>query len=270
MESSSKENVLKKQIKAGNILWVESFIFVNPISFDYAKGDWLLTIAFNSPLELNGEVLPFDCWSIHYAESSGSGRVLSKSGKGQFLFISIHENYYDFNFNALKHQAPVSVSAMRCILNILSKAFGLDTYSEIWVENYLYLLLAELSHSKPQKSSFTFEEIKCVYGIVNSIEITKNPHFPKPSELVRLSQMPTHRLQRACLETYGLSMQSIIQHLKLKRAFEDIVYKKVDPSTSGFELGFKYYGNFVTAFKKYYGVTPASLASFYSGSPRLF
>jgi AraC-like DNA-binding protein len=266
MDLTLPENIREMQLPTATIIWIESFQFSKPVDFNNLDSCWILVFALNDNIEVNGKLLPPDSWSMYFAESLSPIHVRCPSGKGQSLVLELHENpYAEFNLKSM-HQGAVSCPAMLSILEILYKSFGQPHYEEIWAEILTYKLLAELSHPIGRKSSFSFEEIKQLYRVVTSLANIDNSKYPMPSQLIESSKMPTHRFQRACLEIYGKSLQSILQHLKMKKAFDDILFKSRNPQTIAMDLGFKHYNNFTTSFRKYFEITPATASHYYDGS----
>jgi AraC-like DNA-binding protein len=271
LKSNFREPALEKQIDGGYILWIETFPDSSPVNHANLKDQWFVSLALDGNIEVNRQILSKNFWSISYAKSSANLTIRPLSGKGHFLCIFLYEpTFLEYKVSALSQSGPVSSLIMDTVLGILSRISSQVSHPDIWIKSYLILLLTELCNANLKRSPFEFEEMRKVYHIVESLSGIANTQYPTPSQVIQRSQMQTHRFQRACLEMYGTSIQSIIQHLKMKKAFEDIVQKNRDVATTSTELGFTHSGNFVTAFRKHFGITPTFMFPFYRPSSTPF
>jgi AraC-like DNA-binding protein len=184
---------------------------------------------------------------------------------GHFISILLHKNpYAEFITGGIQQEGGILSSMGYPLLKLISLMHTRTpgSHKERWVPAYIRLLFAELRREPLKKSSFRFTELKTVFDAVEELQTTSSD-FPAASELIVKTGIPKFRFEKSCQALYGQPIKKIIQHLKMKRGFEELVNRGKNVMFTHTELGYDHSENFTTAFHKHFGITPLQAVKFH-------
>jgi AraC-like DNA-binding protein len=216
----------------------------------------VVDFALDQAFDIDGDALEAGTWRTSLC--TGGKRKIKGIGwnKGYFFSAHIHENHYmEFETGRFRKNGFFTAPMAYPILKLIS---GMhiqdgDENSSLRTMSYIHSLFGLLKHEPSRKSSVVFGELKIIFEAIERLE-TIVPPFPVPSQLAHMSGIKSYRFQRGCLALFGQPPQQIIQHLKMKRAFEDLLDRRKTIQRTSATLGYRHVPNFSTAFHIHFGI----------------
>ena len=216
----------------------------------------VIDFAPDQDLELNGVLIPAASWRMERYRAPQKKVLNTGTGTGHYFSITISENHYpEWGIDGYAQRGMLNVPIVFTLLKIINRVIKPQGHDEIWMEAYIHLLREQLEKPVTKKVGPRFVELKTIYEMGEGLN-ELNTNFPVPGELVRSSGLGINRFQKSFRECHGLSLQKMIQHLKMKRALESILLDGKSISHTSLELGYQHTANFITAFHKHFDITP--------------
>jgi AraC-like DNA-binding protein len=223
-----------------------------------------LDFAFDGAFEINGTLLPASYWRS--SECLIAERKIKTAGADSAYFFSVklHKNPYSVcQKNGIAKEGLFTATMGYPILKLISEMENgnADDTQELRIASYTSLLLQLLDKEPLKKSAICFGELKTTYQHIEQL-FACPAKFPNPTDFIRQTGLKKFRFQRGCHALYGQPVRKIIQHLKMKQAFENIVANRKAIQLTSSVLGYRGSDNFITAFRHHFGVTPLVAAQY--------
>jgi AraC-like DNA-binding protein len=122
--------------------------------------------------------------------------------------------------------------------------------------NTLSVKVEKLYHSKIQSKACQIKQVK-------SLKIQIDSLLEKPLSLTDIALslgLSISTLQRRFKQEYGTTVVDYIKQKRLENARSAIVFDGLSIGEAAYKAGYNHSSNFITAFKKRFDITPASLA----------
>jgi AraC-like DNA-binding protein len=261
---------MEKKFSKGIFTYMPSLDGERRIIQSYSRPAWALIFALEKPCLVNNIKINADCWILQKTEIDTKNTIEGEQSGG-LLLISLQDvDYLEWKMDPIPDRGYLSITMLRAILDLLGTSPENQSYPGNSPEIYINILI-QLLYASPasKKSPFRFQEVLKIHQTIQVLNTTRDLIYATANDLIKQSGLPTHRFQRGCLEMFGQSIQSLIHHKKMNQAFELIVHKHENPVNTAKSLGYKHYGNFITSFRSYFGLTP-SLAGAYAGFSTFF
>jgi len=241
-------HVFFSELKKGGYLTQE--IPPRAKTIDFALGESAVT---------DGRLLTAGTW--RFSPCPGTIRGIKKAGRNKGCFFSVVIPLEDYGKLPVKKFPPrgVFTSPMAYpILKLISGPGAEDTrYHDPLTLFYIHSILVLLGDHSAKKPPVRFDELKSIYEAMEGLHPM---NFPTPSTLATQTGIKAFRFQKGCSALFGQSAQKIIQHLKMKQAFDDIQIHQKSIEETSIGTGYRHSLNFITAFHHHFGITPLEAA----------
>lgn len=217
----------------------------------------IMDIVLDEALEIDGIIVNAGSWRIDH-QFDGIRTVVNRGNcNGYLISFTMPDNYFsERRFDAFLNKGKVTFPMFYMIFKMLSVKKGTGEAEGIRRELYARGLLSLIDDQGEKKINIRFDELRNIYAIGERLSGCTGK-LPVTDELVRLSGLTKTRFQTGFMALFGLSPQKMIQHLRMKRAYEKWMSQKERLSTISEAFDYVHAANFVTAFRAYYGFTPA-------------
>lgn len=189
-------------------------------------------------------------WLKKYLGLSAETNVLQK-------YLSLKTESYDIE--------PLDAEYLKLMEEILSVPQN-DPLQNIYLQNRVALLVERFFTRIHEKSDLvggvfklTEDEIQRLIKVEQSLikDFSETP--PTIEEFSKMVSMSSTKLKRSFKEMYGNSIYSYYQKLRMQKARELLLTGNYNIRQTAEEVGYINTANFITAFKKQYGILPAQV-----------
>jgi AraC-like DNA-binding protein len=131
-------------------------------------------------------------------------------------------------------------------------------YFENKLKEFLFLLLIQSSKKDPDRSSPTNHEIDAVHEARKIILNDLEKHLPIP-DISKKVQLNEFKLKTVFKQVFGLGMFETLLHARMQKARSLLLETDKPIKEIASIIGYERITSFITAFRKHFGYTPASL-----------
>ncbi len=249
----------EKEYSFGKICFVEQFPEGHVINQWLSSACLVIDFAPDKELELDGTILSAASWKIKKYSGSRKRLIIAKPGIAHYFSIILSKNLYpEWDLGGVLQSGTLTIQMFFTLLKIMNRVTKPQDHDELWIELYIRLLTEQMRNPLKEKRCLLFAELKIINEVGEGLKALTN-NFPIPGELSKFSGMNVSKFQKNFREFHGLSPQKMIQHYKMKRAWDDILEGQKSISNTFLELGYQHSANFITAFRKYFDITPMEL-----------
>ncbi len=153
----------------------------------------------------------------------------------------------------------LTMQSLKIIAEIRTFPYGTDllqpTYLENKVKELLFHLLVQRTTDAADLVTYSRQDIDSLHWVKKNIETNYHRHWTI-REFAREIAMNETKLKKGFMQVFNIGVYGYLEHIRMEKAAELLLQTDKTVQTISIEVGYRYPGNFIKAFKNWHKLTP--------------